>query len=269
MDRLQEYEYHAYAPLVSRQHIVSGKRGIATHHPGITNDVRLLSPTWRYNWYPDVPIVAGVESVPMVYSPDVLRRILIGEYILGGNSQYIMGFNEPDRPDQANVPPEDAILPWLILEMLYPDRLLVSPAPSHEHPEWLVEFYDAFTIAVGRPPRFAALAIHCYYVNTVDGCKEVFEQVIAYANDWDVPGVWVTEFGPVCSAQDFNADLSAAESRELLRWLEAQPEITRYSWFPTRLDGSEYWRPDLRDWAVLVDEHGLTRWGNIYITATK
>ena len=254
----QSDEFHYY--------FTSRKRGIATHHPEVTADVEALSPTWRYDWFPDTPVYHGVESVPMIYSPPVLHQLLSGETTLGGNSPYILGYNEPDRPDQANVPPEVAVLPWLFLERTYPDHLLVSPAPSHERPEWLAEFYAAFVAGTGRAPRFEALAIHCYYVNTTSGCKQVFEQVLTYADEWDIPGgVWVTEFGPACSAQGFDATTAELESRELIQWLEAQPGIARYAWFPTRLDGTEYWKPNLEDWAVLVDEQGLTRWGDLYI----
>lgn len=257
--------HQLFIPIIERQPM-SSKRGLATHHPEVMTDARLLDATWRYDWLPDTPTAPYVESVPMVYSPYVLMQLILGACELGGNSLYLMGFNEPDRPDQANVVPTDAVVYWLLLEMLYPNRLLVSPAPSHLYPEWLAEFRAEFIKLTGHPPRFDALAIHCYFSDDADSCKAVVEQVIKYAQDWDVPGgVWVTEFGPACSAAGFDASKSASEARAFIQWMDENPYVTRYAWFPTRLDGSEYWRPNLRDWAPLVDGDGRTHWGWVYI----
>ena len=260
-------EYQLFIPAVTRQP-TSLKRGLATHHPEVAADVGLLGVTWRYNWLADIPTAPGVESVPMVYSAKVLVQLLTGARRIGGDSSYLMGFNEPDRSAQANLTPAEAVAPWLLLERIYPDRLLVSPAPSHLHPEWLAEFRTVFTKAVGRPPRFDVLAVHCYFANDASGCRAVIEQAAGYARDWNIEGgVWVTEFGPVCSAEGFDTTMAESEASEFVQWLEAHPQVTRYAWFPARLDGSEYWHPNLRDWAVLVDGEGLTRWGQVYVGA--
>jgi len=259
-------EYWLFIPAVVRQS--TSKRGLATHHPEVTADAGLLGASWRYNWLADIPTAPGVESVPMIYSARVLVHLLTSARRIGGDSPYLMGFNEPDRSAQANLTPAEAVEAWLLLERMYPNRLLVSPAPSHLHPEWLAEFRSAFITAVGRPPRFDALAIHCYFANDASGCRAVIEQVAEYAQAWDIKGgVWVTEFGPACSAEGFDTTMAEIEARAFVQWLEAHPQVTRYAWFPARLDGSEYWHPNLKDWAVLVDGEGLTRWGQVYVGA--
>lgn len=244
--------------------VPSFKRGLATHHPEVSDDAVILGARWRYNWLYDIPVAAGIESVPMIYSPYVVTLLETEE--LGGNSRYLLGFNEPDRPDQANVTPMEAVVPWQQIEAMFPDRLLVSPAPSHESPEWLAEFRQEYIAQTGHPPRWQALAIHCYFVNDASGCQRVINQVMRYARDWDVPGgVWVTEFGPAISMPGFDITIAKVEAHSFIAWMEMMPEVIRYAWFPTRLDGSEYWYPDLDDWAMLVDDSGLTDWGRLYI----
>ena len=37
--------------------------------------------------------------------------------------EVVLGFNEPNHEDQANIPPEVAANAWLELQNLYPDRV--------------------------------------------------------------------------------------------------------------------------------------------------
>lgn len=46
------------------------------------------------------------------------------------SSEYLMLFNEPDRPDQANIPPAEAVDLLYQVESIYQGVKFVSPAPS-------------------------------------------------------------------------------------------------------------------------------------------
>jgi len=74
--------------------------------------------------------------------------------------------------------------------------------------------------------------------------------------------VWVTEFAPIVREGAPPSDTE--EVRAFVRWLEENPDVDRYAWFPTRLDGSEYWNPNPDDWALLVEGGQLTAWGELY-----
>ena len=253
-------EHRLFLPAIVRQP-TSLKRGLATHHPEVQADVGLLGATWRYNWLADIPTAPGVESVPMIYSAGVMRLLANNTIALGGDSPYVLGFNEPDRPDQL-LSPQDAVDFWVVIEGMYPDRLLVSPAPSHLDPGWLRDFRAAYIAKIGRPPRLDALAIHCYFRDDdTIRCRAIIEQFVQDAEEWGAEGVWVTEFAPIVRT----GTTDEKEARAFVQWLEENPGVTRYAWFPTRLDGSEYWNPDPDDWALLVDEGGLTRWGHLYV----
>ena len=53
----------------------------------------------------------------------------------------VLGFNEPNHQDQANLDPEDAAYAWLELQAAYPEKILVSPSASPPNTEaWFYKF---------------------------------------------------------------------------------------------------------------------------------
>ena len=73
--------------------------------------------------------------------------------------EVILGFNEPNHADQADIPPEVAAAAWIELQNLYPDKvrlrtqigpqsshlitaqILVSPAPAGGSTGWFDPFF--------------------------------------------------------------------------------------------------------------------------------
>lgn len=216
-----------------------------------------LAYDWCYSWRPD-PGDGGatVERVPMLWGAgDVGQPV-------GGNSAWLMGFNEPDVATQANITPDAAAVLWRAIEARYPDKRLVAPAPSMEGVNWLPEFRAAYVARYGAPPRLDALAFHCYW--RLDSCLAVGQQMLAWAEAWAVPEVWATEFAFV-PAWNANAE---ADARAFMAWLRAQPRITRIAPFVSYLEpGSWYW-PDTRpeaDPSLLTADGQLTEIGTWYL----
>jgi len=174
----------------------------------------------------------------------------------------VLGFNEPDL-NRDPITPERAAVEWRLVELANPTRKLVSPAPSHLHPDWLYKFYNAYLAQFGQPPRLNALAIHCYQDASV--CMAVVNQVLNYANAWNVPEVWVTEFA-------FSEAWSAAypsgdwriEADLFIDWARAQKLIARLYWWATRYESdnpeawwSYGWHTNLLDWDTgMLTERG-------------
>ena len=99
--------YSVYAPSVRVGHW-SPKKGLGTHFTALC-DARRMGATWQYTWHynGDLGACPG-ENVPMVYNA-YAQELLTGHWeTLQGRSRYILGYNEPDREDQANITPEDA-----------------------------------------------------------------------------------------------------------------------------------------------------------------
>lgn len=198
---------------------------------GCPDSCAMFGCRWCYSWTPTPGVGRDHERVAMLWgAADVGRAI-------DGNSAWLMGFNEPDLANQANLTPVVAAIQWHTIERIYPTRRLVAPAPSHIHPEWLPQFYAAYTDIYGRPPRLDALAFHCYF--PASDCIRLGKQFVAWAQTWNVPEVWCTEFAflPAWRAQ------AEQEARRFVDWLEAEPLVTRYAPFANHVAGGEWYWP--------------------------
>jgi len=187
-----------------------------------------LGGSWYHNWGPAPENIRGIAVVPMVWGRDVPTQ-------LGGNSTTVLGPNEPDMKGQSNLTPEEGAQVWRTMEQTYPDKRLISPVPSHEDPEWLVRFRDAYKKAYGRWPRLDGLAMHCY-IPERGGCIALGQKFVRWAREWGVPEVWVTEFAFLPKwAPD-----AEGQAREWVAWLEAEPMIKRYAPFTSYIPGGTW-----------------------------
>ena len=248
------FRYHLLMPAIHKAN--SPKKGVGLSYAHC-EDVTGVDATWQYGWSAH-PRDCASEDVPMIWGDQQ-----IGDTI-GGDSQWLLGFNEPDRPEQANLTPWEAAELWRTLDAEHADLLLVSPAPSHLDPAWLARFRQAYIVRYGHAPRLDALAVHCY--GGYAGCRRVVEQVIGYASAWGIEGgVWVTEFAtPPCL---FASEAEALEqARALIQWMNTEPGVMRYAWFTTRISGEEWWGSDMDCATPLLDFNAgtLTEWGQMY-----
>jgi hypothetical protein len=203
----------------------------------MAREVAALGVSWIWNWGPTPPTFPGVESVPNIWS-----AASIG-HPLGGNSQWVIGFNEPDQYDQANVAPDVAARQWAELERAYPDRKLASPQVVRWDRRWLEEWYAAYRAQNGgRPPRLDALAIHTYWLNDMAAYQEQVRYYIALAEQWGVPEVWITEF-TLAPGLDRTVRETVDDLRTYIAWLDTQGIVTRYAVWTNRVECTE-WPPD-------------------------
>jgi len=137
---------------------------------------------------------------------------------------FILGYNEPNQPDQANIPPRKAAEEWILLQEKYPDKLLVSPATGHADTEWFDAFWEACQ-ELGC--RIDYLATHMY-----DGDADlVMETLEAYSKRYGNKKIWFTEFAKKCTHSE---EEIVAFIEDLLPRLEAAPFVFRYAWWYTR-----------------------------------
>lgn len=230
---------------------VRNKKGVGLTHEGCAN-----FGFWGYAWSSNPPICEGMETVPMVWGASIPTAV-------GGNSRWILGFNEPDRPDQSNIDPVTAVALWQRVERNFLDKLLVSPAPSHLDPEWLVRFRDAYIKEVGQPPRLDALALHCYLYTAVE-CIELVRKYEVRAREWNIGEIWVTEFSFM--TQGIRSEDEAWEQdRIFIDWMNNEPLVTRYAFFASRIWETEPWAfPAGWNTSLLNMDGSLTFWGLHY-----
>lgn len=203
------------------------KLGIAGATPA---QVKALGGSWYYNFGPTSQGDWGVEAVPMIPGSDVPQKV-------GGNSDYILGMNEPDKSGASNLTPEQGAQIWRKIELTFPNKRLISPGPSHENADWLVRFRDAYKAAYGRWPRLDGLAMHCYIVEP-GGCIALGQRYVEWARAWGVPEIWVTEFAYLPKW----APNAEGQARDFVAWMEAEPLVKRYSPWTAYIKGGEaYW----------------------------
>lgn len=187
--------------------------------------------TW-YNWGP----TPGGDGIPMLWNASQIGGGLAGD------ATWLMGFNEPDVPGQANMTPQEAARAWSYVESTYPNRKLVSPGVMSL--TWLTNWRAAYWSAYGRPPKVDALAVHWYYQNDGDPLQSFQRQVQLAENmaqQWGVAEVWVTEFAlyPCWLGQNATVRFIA----DAYAWLDTRPTVTRAFWFQVYMRGDEPWSP--------------------------
>ena len=117
-----------------------------------------LHVAWFYNWSAKSGEVAppGVEFVPMIWFGRDAVPATLDRAKREGNGT-LLGFNEPDHTDQANMTTDQAIDRWPKLESS--DVPLISPAAASAFGGWLGDFY---TKANARGYRVDFTAVHWY-----------------------------------------------------------------------------------------------------------
>lgn len=194
--------------------------------------VETLKAGWNYSWGADyvsnqLPLV---EFVPMAWggANDVLVTKIKG-YVNEGKCKRILGFNEPDGKDQANMTVEKAIELWPLLESL--KIPLGSPAVvDAENGEWLQRFMDE---AKRRAYRVDYLCVHNYGGGSATEFKR---KLTAIYEKYKLP-ILITEFAVAdwTATKPEDNKHSVAKilqfMKDILPWLESTPFIYGYSWF--------------------------------------
>ena len=246
----------------------SPKKGLAWTYQ-YCEDAAAVNAHWVYDWGMNPKICdTNLESIPMVRDAEQWART----HQVGGNSEWILGFNEPDLcPDQACLTPEQAVPLWREIELAYPDRKLVAPVPSQLNLNWLVEFRARYLALYQTPPRFDALAAHVY-TNTFAPAVAVIDWYRARAREYGVSEIWVTEFSFLVaeSGTCYGVPHAAAmrDAQQFITLLEYDPLVTRYGWFAPRIDIHDLviGHPLADCNAPLLNFSGttLTAWGMMY-----
>jgi len=218
-----------------------------------------LTPHWMYSWgnvlAEEIP--ENVEFVPMFWgktSPSDENIARVKQLIADGKVKYVLGFNEPDGADQANMTVDEAIALWPKLEEL--GVPLGSPATVNSTNAWMTEF---MTRADALGLRVDFVAFHSYggsnVLSLINKLKETHE---AYNRP-----IWITEF----AVADWNAttpETNRYTEAEVIQFMQdattalnAIEWVERYVWF----DGSN---APLATSSLFDDDANITTLGEVY-----
>lgn len=228
----------------------SPKRGLAYGYHSAA-DMQVLAPgvSWWYNWasVPETSAAGvyaglGFDYVPMQWNGQLNGGPVTAPQLaanIPNGARYLLGFNEPNFIDQANMTPNQAAAIWPVLETVARQRnlQLVSPAVNYcgncvvENGVTYyspVQYLDAFFAACPNC-QVDYIAVHTYV------CEERYlREKIAELKKYNKP-IWLTEFacGDMPAAQ-ITLPVQQKYMLDAVNYLEKEPAIFRYSWFSGR-----------------------------------
>ena len=254
----------------------SSKRGIASNITSIA-DLKILSPgiSWYYNWAqtPSSSVkgylaTENVQFVPMIWN-DTQSSIDAANlyYPTDPTNGYLLGFNEPNFPDQANMTPAEAAAFWPKLEQLASNYNLKLVAPVTNYSAGIYDpkyakimyqdpysYLDEFFLDCPSC-KVDYIAVHWYGYG---GLETVVNEMW---NRYHKP-IWVTEFS--AWGDDVGASMSLQLEKDFMikyvELLENNPNVFRYSWFTGRASNN-----DFIDLLVTGSSGKLTDLGNLYL----
>ncbi len=198
------------------------KKGIAgnIHEP--------LHVSWFYNWNINQMSTAEIEYVPIKQKRHWPG---LGRDWRGMGATHLLGFNEPDRPDQANMSVEDAIRAWP--ELMATGLRLGSPAPADSGLSWLYQFIDR---ADAEGLRVDFVAVHYYRAvqNPRDarGAADQLERFLKQIHDRVKRPLWVTEWNNGANwtrEPKPNPAQQQAAVRAMIEMMDKAPFVERYA----------------------------------------
>lgn len=235
---------------------------------GIPNEAKVISQdmgaSWYYNWSskPDLRVKSDLTFVPMIWSgyPEGINWLGNPE-----NRKYrtVLGYNEPDRSDQANMTPAVAAAnqTYFASSGLRIGSPAVSTFPTGSG--WFKEYAEQVNM-----DEIDFIAFHCY-PGWTDGKAEAFLKDLDRVYETYHKPIWITEFAIARWDGDFLWFNGKDEGynqkvrefmQNLIKGLEEREYVERYAW-------QQF---DLYDWAggssCLYDQSTgiLTTLGSLY-----
>jgi hypothetical protein len=197
------------------------KKGKAGWNPDKVNA------TWYYDWN------IGGNSSAANYEYSSIRQTQYwpgwGDITNKPNLTHVLGFNEPDRPDQSNLTVDQAIGAW---PAIYSTGLRVgSPAPANPESSWITDFLKR-TDSLNYRVDF--VAIHCYWGGQTPSqwysrLKGIYDRVKRplWITEWNNGANWTTETWPTDTDAQFQKQLS--DLKGILQVLDTASFVERYA----------------------------------------
>lgn len=199
--------------------------------------------SWYYNWASTAfsnSVDKNVAHVPMMWG--IGEDSIEGVLNLDSDSNYILGYNEPDIASQANMTVEEGVEAWSYV--CNTGKRTVSPASYNPNgpSEWVSGFLEGIEV---KNLSCDSIALHCYGPN-ID-VDRVLSAVDSAWEEYQKP-IWLTEISVVGRKNIPSMDHSyekpgeiekmMAYLEELVAELDKRDYVERYAWFPYNIQSS-------------------------------
>jgi hypothetical protein len=229
--------------IVSGESARRGKKGWAGGDPAMHEQFRAH---WYYTWMPRSPSPSTAEFVPMTKGAAGVKQAGAIEQL--PDITHLLGFNEPERAEQGNVPLNEALDLWPQLEAIATKRNLRLGSPATSSDKKGMDWFEAFMAqAKKRKLRIDFIALHWYRGRNA----AAFASFVSGISRAHRLPVWVTEFNGWNGTEPENFDFL----KRALAFLESSREVERYAYFNT---------PAGTPLSLLAADGSLTRMGKLY-----
>lgn len=193
--------------------------------------------SWCYTWWvvTGTPVPTNNVFYPMNDSAWYLGSNLSGNlqnfqrsWRINGQSQILMGYNEPDQTTQGNLDPTNGAIYWHNFNNM--DMPLAAPAPASAGDAWLPIFFGYVT---NWGLRVDYLPAHLYPGNNSSASSGIWiNSLQSEYNTWGIP-MWTTEFGCVDWAgnQSWTEENNYNALAEFMWRAESLPWLRKYAIF--------------------------------------
>lgn len=224
----------AVAPPVAVPARSSAKKGASTwQFNGVDAALADAKVSWFYTWSADNAGIGapGVEFVPMIWGANSVNASTLAQAKREGST--LLGFNEPDFTNQANMSPQQALDLWP--QLMATGMRLGSPVPAKDADvagSWLDQFMQG---AKQRGYRVDFIALHWYGGDFSSAAVGQLQSYIQRTyNRYHLP-IWLTEYAltdfsggsPRYPSQAQQAAFVTASTA----MLQSLPYVERYAWF--------------------------------------
>ena len=192
---------------------------------GYTNKggANTLNASWIYNWGAGGTTNANVEYVPMRHNPNWPGW---GKVSDGIKETHVLGFNEPDRPDQANMSVEQMIEQWP--NLLKTGFRIGSPSPSDGGLNKLFSFIDR---CEEMNLRVDFIAMHWYMGGQTP--QQMYNRLKYIHDRCGKRPIWITEWNNGANwtdkTEEVTQEIQVRELPGFLEMLENTDFVERYA----------------------------------------
>lgn len=235
-----------------------------------------VNANWYYTWGRTPHAGSFAEFIPMAWSGIAVSDPVRLAEVTSHSSEWILGFNEPERAEQANMTVDQALALWPTLMAASNGKKLVSPSVGSDvHGRaWMAEFMtkaNALNAANPGTIRIDAIGMHWYGdVRGQNAWTGLSSQIDFFHDTYTLNGqklpIWLTEFAGLDFTNGANPVTQEDNRRFLagaLPMLDAKASLQRYAWFNWR---PEAYMGELPAGAADVDAspYTLTPGGDLY-----